>query len=654
MTAYFEIISESSPHIYHSALALSPTTSIVRKLYAGSRAQRQLLARGVRIVYGRPVSWDRYTAAVTHFSNVRTATWSPRDKFIAFTSSESNAVDIRDSVTLQKLQSFDCPAYGLKKSRLTPAAIAFSPDGRTLTASVENSKEVVILSWDLQTGGVSSMIPWNTFRTSSRIKTDIIYSKDGKKVAVLYQMNHRLVNISICDMVSSKRTHNTTISKDEFFCGLWAHGESIRFAAINRSVARRARPKFITVWEVGFAQGIIKVETLPLPKSVASSIFSNAHPPPSLKHPQTLETPRLPVAFSSVNSVLVLDVRTSEILLDLQDLENPTFTCSSGGPFFACSVYGSATYLWKDSPTGYVLHGKLPSSDDAGSVLSPNGESLVTFSKVIKLWHTESLATATPDSIVGAPKTDSFLLKFLPRRSLAAVSRDGYGTVTLLDLKSGAPQLTINTGMEIRGIWATEDVVVAISETEATAWKLPEGSFHLRATMNVEDSVRTIEFSYSDRNTKLVDVSVSPDHRYILVKELIYEVHLYDATTGEHLSSGDTMGTGHWITPDGRKVGCIDSDNKGAFLEITAQGELVTRDVGLVDIGEGRYGCPYTSPDYKITDDGWVLGSRGERVLILPSLWRPVDLSKRIWNGQFLALVHGALPQAVILEFRKP
>jgi hypothetical protein len=52
VTAFFEVISTSAPHIYHSAMPLSPRTSIVWKLY------KPYANPLVRFVHGVPISWD--------------------------------------------------------------------------------------------------------------------------------------------------------------------------------------------------------------------------------------------------------------------------------------------------------------------------------------------------------------------------------------------------------------------------------------------------------------------------------------------------------------------------------------------------------------------------------------------------------------------
>jgi hypothetical protein len=35
---------------------------------------------------------------------------------------------------------------------------------------------------------------------------------------------------------------------------------------------------------------------------------------------------------------------------------------------------------------------------------------------------------------------------------------------------------------------------------------------------------------------------------------------------------------------------------------------------------------------------------------MLPPLWQSFESVDRVWNGKFLALLHGSLPEPVILE----
>ena len=120
VTEFFEVISESGPHIYHSALQLAPHSSIVRRLY-GDWIHSPLL----RVAIGVPTSWDACVASSGFSTAVRGAAWSPCGRFVAL--GLEVATEIRDSNTLE-ISSILKPPY----ARFAPQSLIFSPDGRML------------------------------------------------------------------------------------------------------------------------------------------------------------------------------------------------------------------------------------------------------------------------------------------------------------------------------------------------------------------------------------------------------------------------------------------------------------------------------------------------------------------------------------------
>ena len=177
MTKYYEVISASSPHIYHTALAVAPKESIVWKLY------EPYATPFTRVVYGAPLSWDSNTAATTHSSQIELVVWSPCNRFIAITLEGTWLVDILDSTTLQYVQTLESPHDMATEGRM----LAFSPDSCILTCSSGDDEgplgqEVVVVSWDLQTGGIVSIIR-HPAPDSSRVRLhSLAYSADGRMV----------------------------------------------------------------------------------------------------------------------------------------------------------------------------------------------------------------------------------------------------------------------------------------------------------------------------------------------------------------------------------------------------------------------------------------------------------------------------------------
>ena len=127
--AFFEVINTSAPHIYHSALPLSPRTSIVRELY---KSYARPLAR---VVQGFPISWEPVVTTVSHSGPVDLAVWSPCSRFIAIGCSNTGTVEVLDAVTLERLNTLN----PLEKTQLpgfpseTTLWLSFSLDSRSLT-----------------------------------------------------------------------------------------------------------------------------------------------------------------------------------------------------------------------------------------------------------------------------------------------------------------------------------------------------------------------------------------------------------------------------------------------------------------------------------------------------------------------------------------
>jgi len=212
VTVYFEVISASAPHIYHSALVVAPQKSIVRKLY-GSHAHPF-----VRVVRGAPMSWDENTAATSPFE-IELVVWSPCNRFIAIIFQDSMTVDVLDSATLQRLQTLEFPEGISGMHR----ALIFSPDSRILTCSsdgitryFEPDRELSVVSWDLQTGGIASAIRWQGPEQSFAEDPSITYSANGKMVGVLYRHggHHNTANIFICDVTSGVYMHFHSLNVD--------------------------------------------------------------------------------------------------------------------------------------------------------------------------------------------------------------------------------------------------------------------------------------------------------------------------------------------------------------------------------------------------------------------------------------------------------
>ena len=489
---HFEIINTSSPHIYHSALVLTPRESIIYRLY---KPHAQPF---VRVLHGIPVSWGPNTAATKSRFDIRAAVWSPCSRSIAISLWGTNRVDILDSATLQRLQSLEFP----QKMSPCSQALAFSPDSRTLTSFIHDNSRLdpgFVISWDIQTGGVVSDIEWKEPHGAQAGNPQITYSMNGTVVAVLSR-SESSTTISVYDIVSGVHMHDIDhragTNRDlplgaPYAYKTWIHGESLRFVTPELTL--------ITIWEVGFAPGAtpMEVETISIPdENVAPFVSAQSDVTWVEFHPASCR-----LAFTDIDgTLLVWDVRASEFLLHHAGTGFDTFmTFSSDARFFACTTLELEVYLWKESPTGYMLLERLaPANQSSKPYLSPNGESILTCSdSMIRLWPTKGFTTSN-GSTQALRHSENFLLEFIPNRQLAVITRREGKAVTVFDLESGILQLTINTSIKVYGLKVVENTIVVIGHKQVISWDLLGQSFLSGAVMNVEDSTQTIKFSNMD------------------------------------------------------------------------------------------------------------------------------------------------------------
>jgi len=635
VTGYFEVISASAPHIYHSALILVPQESMVRELY-GSHARPF-----ARVVHGGPASWGQHTAAITCPSRISTVAWSPCSKFIAITWHKAKIIDVLDSVTLQKLQVLN-PQQTLWTPFQDPVLV-FSPDSRILTGSVYMDGKLSFESWDLQTGDQAGVIIRSGRSYDIRVQFSIVFSANGKMIGVRDQ---RYNVILIFDIASGAHIHSySTASSIVPTNDIWTHGESFRFTTVDT--------KTITIWEVGFTSDArpIVVETLPAPEHIDfwdQDLEVKFLPAPC----------RLAIKLEGPGIVMVWDFQDSEYLLHYKDAWfSRHMSFSSDGRLFACSTDGLDIYLWKESTTGYTLHGILGHESGFGRTLfSPNGEWIVAFHDFsMRLWRTKGFTTPPSSYLTQSPQHDErFLLDFSPDGVLAAIARKKDNKVTILDVRSGVPQLTIDAGMEVYGLRVNGNNTIAVADDrKVVTWDLPTGDRSPGAKATPEDSTRTIHLRGSILD-KVFWVSISPDSSHIALADSdIFpaeeNLHIHDAVTGEQIFTGAMSSGDHFFAPGGCNL--LISRGGGESFSISGGGEVEQRNG--VDI-EAVGGYPWTSSrGYQITNDWWIVDRDGKRLLMLPSAWQFHKVELRVWKEHFLALLHSELPEPVILELNQ-
>ena len=426
----------------------------------------------------------------------------------------------------------------------------------------------------------------------------------------------------------------------------------MRFATSDRTT--------ITILEVGFTSSVppMEVESLPIPddfdfgERVAIKLLPNPC--------------RLALAFR--DKVLIWDAPKSEYLLDYTDTELiPKISFSPDGRFFACRTTGSEIYLWRETPAGYILHRTIPCGPASSHpLISRNGESIVTFGgRTIRLWRTKGpIAPLPPSVFTRTPQhTENFILDFsCDGRSAAVAVQKGF-VITVLDLESGAPQLTINASMEVFGLRMIRNSAIAIGRWKAVTWNIPLPVHVSDLRVGLEGSSRIIRFRGLWHNDSLTHATI--DSRYIafIAGPGATCLYIHDAYTGQYIAQGCTRRRViPWLAPRGSDiwcadVWCVDDQGEADVWKARWQGggleplrnDLHVNRAGLF-LDRPEAGYPWgSSHGYFVTKDWWILGPDGERLLVLPSLWRS-DAVRRMWKEKFLALLHSDLSEPVILE----
>ena len=635
---FFEVISASAPHIYHSALPLSPRQSTVRKLY------EQYARPSARVVHGLSFSWEPIVATFGHHDFGLDFAWSPCTRFIAIAGSNSSSISIVDAVTLKQLNTIE-PPQG-QRSR----GLSFSPDSRLLTQFSDGK----LTSWDLQTGVPVGAIPFVDEVIFPGFSS--AYSADGKVIAVACNSwvttrsnDDTTFTIATYNLHSRTPVYSYTVPKGRVMAPIWTHGGYIRFATVE--------PGSIRMWEIPFNSMNTpeEVDSLLLPDEIRS-----------LEDLLFLPTP-FRFAFTLRKKVSVLDVQGSKLLDFTARNELSEMSFSPDGRFFACSTRREV-HVWKESPIGYELHQNLVLKETGAPstiFFSQNGESIIMCRhSSVSLWPTGYPIVPPCDIPDWQPGNwGSFLPAFSQDETLVAVRPEG-NRVVILDLESGDSRLSIDAGMKIGCLGVTGSKVVVASCEKAVAWDIPARGSVLDSSADMDDDVHTTTFDDSARlpiplepfsfiNTAK---TISPDLNYVAIIKgtgsLSCNLDIYDTWTGKRLT-GCTTGARlsiPYFTPDRREIWSVgDWVTRWTIME---EGE--SRLIKLEPLewnAQPRRVLPWESPcGYKIADSGWVLSPTQKRLLWLPHYLRS-DHRERVWQGRFLGFSHGEPPEIATLEF---
>jgi len=140
---YFEVISNSPSHLYHSALPISPSSSWLHECYAAELSQEVRVVKGLQVKWGmcsHTVLLDGIPWTLSYWNNAVAVGSSHRDIFIfdAITGSQTAVLPGHTDIV---------------------RSLTFSSDGISL---VSGSHDKTVKLWDMQTGGVVKTLHGHT------------------------------------------------------------------------------------------------------------------------------------------------------------------------------------------------------------------------------------------------------------------------------------------------------------------------------------------------------------------------------------------------------------------------------------------------------------------------------------------------------------
>ena len=694
VTEFFEVISTSATHIYNSALALTPKSSIVRKLYS------RFVHPSPRVVVGLPTSWDPRIASVVLLTQYPDLTWSPCGRFVAV--STNTGIEFRDSTTLEKLSALESP-MGLSQSAV---AITYSPNGRLLACACTrpSSFEIAIAIWDIQTGGIVKAIHGGELG----YPRSMLYSSDGRMLLVACGKAQYRWTMCTFDTASGERVCSDELGS-EFDPVFWAEKDAIRFATSHRN---DDDDLCIDIWEIASTSSghPTKIDSLCVHHEFDSHNHQIFFSPASLR-----------VAVVSVNSTVIRDARDSNALLEAsasRTLGDYAGHFSPDGNLFACTEQ-QEVQVWKAAPDGYVLWAKFPlrfpaAAGGAFAFSTDSGSVIGWGSGIMEVWKVDHLvnpqASEQPSDF-----WNSHLVAFSTDKTHVAIGRASSGIVKVVNLHSGVPELVVNADMEIVDIKMVGDTVAVLGGMRVVIWSLTGRSYeeHGVRRAGLDESLKIVEvlFDYgldprllddqcqkavlsyadimvfSDANTgaclmefhspsRFRESRFSPDGRQLWVsfvhskydddcedEELeADEGDEGDENEGESKSETDEgesrsetdEGESKLETDEGDDIlGILDDEEPEQGFEIVEGDEA--GQVTLMPLPEDVQPPDYpwkSSEGYKI--EGltiqWVVDRDRKRLLWLPPHWRTTYEKTWRWNGNFLVLRKSTLPEPVIVQ----
>ena len=552
------------------------------------------------MVAGTPESWDPSVAiSSSHHSRISSATWSQCGQFVA--TQAKRAVEIRDALTSGLFSALQ-PTEPISKLIGAPT---YSPDGRSIACA----SNAMIIIWDIQTGGVVKEIRRNEAGDAS-----LVWLLDGRVIGIIswYRWTMRVYDVA-SDTVRTVLSGIKLESRDRPH--LWAHGEYFRVAVTGIEDGALAIGIF-EAWST-----ITKIESFRI-KSLGPDYRISSFSP---------TTYRISV-WSPNQWILVLDIQSSGRLLTT-GWPTQSSCFSPDGTFFAASSQtDDRIHIWKCTAGHYTPWRKFQTQDrlNDGLQFSPTSSSILVCSgKVLRVWRLNIPSTSL--STHGLQH-----IAFSCLGAYAAAAKDKSSTVIVTNLLSLAPFQLIDTGLEIRRLVLTGNVLLAMGTTSTKAWLLTEEGIvdgvPRGRRAGPGDSIWTMQRGWDMPRTAFPEFAHEGEIRVIGDISGSNATHIYHTRTGEILDSppppshnaqnwqGSTRDSG-WLHLRRR-----DLDKRSGHAE---DNWLVSKST---------------------VERGWVTDPAGNHRLWVPVEWRAFESAEWYYDITTLHLKLGP-PRSIIIKF---
>jgi len=346
---FFEVIKLSAPHIYHSALELSPEDALVRQFYS------QWLPGDIdqRVFFGLPDLWNQPMTIAGEYGSY---TWSPCGQ--SFSARGLTSVGVWDVLTLEKSSTLQLTdphtIVPWNAQYYSPDVLAYSPDGYYLAGCFG----LMFTIWDIQTGGVVREIECGT---ANVLPKSLVWSSDGKMIGVIFPTEVGTWVVYMYD-VALGVIKSTSELQSLLQPHLWSYNNSLYTMVVLSGEGSWAMINILNIWPIPTGNPV---------ESFSISLNLQNEPPTISFSPATYRLSAVTYKGRHPYALLAFDIQSSKVLL--QETDHFTANClSPDGSVLVASGMNDNVYVWKyTSEQNYVILGKF--SFWSGSRDGPRG-----------------------------------------------------------------------------------------------------------------------------------------------------------------------------------------------------------------------------------------------------------------------------------------